>query len=241
MRWRRRAYLEVKVVQQIGREGRTLDRHRVQGRIGAGAFNRGFRGGARQAGAFIAQQHAQSFVVAALDNGVGHGLGHGGAAADGAHMPLTARAHHADQVRLGQHRRGAEDGGGDGLGFVIGQAADQLVRGVGRGGEPLGQFGAHGGLHRVGEVGQDGAVEDGFRLGAFGGAEEAVGQFTQQGAPFGAGAFLGQGDQLRQARAGLGGGRQGGAVAHGRSGPSVMGAARRRPWASRMTAGASGG
>src|SRR5690606_33305700 len=96
----------------------------------------------------------------------------------------------------------------------------------------------------------DGAVEGGLGLRALGGAEEAVGQLAQQGAALGAGRFLRQGDQVGQARAGLGrgggDGRGGGAVAHGSIGPSVtgssaMGAARRRPWASRMTAGASGG
>jgi hypothetical protein len=201
--------------------------------------------GARQGGAFVAQKHAQGLVVAALDDGVGHGLGHGGAAADGAHMALAARAHHADQIGLGQHRRGAEDGGGDGLGLVIGQAADQLMRGVRRLGEPFGQFGAHGRLHGVGQVGQDGAVEGGLGLRTLGGAEEAVGQLTQQGAALGAGLLLRQGDQVRQARAGLGrgsdGGGGGGAVAHGSIGSSASGAARRRPWASRITAGGSGG
>src|SRR5690606_21173066 len=83
-----------------------------------------------------------------------------------------------------------------------------------------------------------------------GGAEEAVGQFTQQGAALGAGVLLGQGDQVGQARAGLfwrqggcirGRGGDGGSAGHGSNGSSMGGAARRRPAASRIRVGASGG
>ncbi|MNT21800.1 hypothetical protein D3C72_1571530 [compost metagenome] len=156
-------------------------------------------------------------------------------------MALAARADDLDQVGLGQDRRGAQHRVGDILGLVVGEAADQLARGVGRGGEALGQLGADGQLHGVGQVAEDRAVQGGFGLAALRVAEEAVGQLAQQGAAFLAGRLLRQGDQVGQTRRGVDDRGGGGAVAHGWSWTSVSGAAWRRPLELRIRAGWAGG
>ncbi|MNX92965.1 hypothetical protein D3C86_1251320 [compost metagenome] len=140
-------------------------------------------------------------------------------------MALAARADDLDQVGLGQHGRGAQDGLGHVLGLIIGQPADQLDGRIDGLGEFLGQFGANGDLHGVGQVAEHRTVEGRFGLAALGRAEEVVGQFAQQGAALLAGRLLSQGDQVGQARGGVVGRKRGGAVAHGRMGSWLSGRA----------------
>lgn len=96
-------------------------------------------------------------------------------------MRLAMAAHHAQQVFVGQDRRGREHGFGD-SGLVIGQSADQGMGRIGRVREPGGQFGANRGLHVSRQTGQDGSVEGVFGGAAGRGSKEMPGQFTQQGA-----------------------------------------------------------
>ena len=166
-------------------------------------------------------------------------------AGDFAQVPLALGLNDVDQVLVGQHGRGAQDRAGH-LKLVPGQTPDQAAWGLRRLRKPLRQFGAHGGLHLGGEVGQNRVIKSGFRRRMVGRAKEVVGQLAQQQPALVAGRFAGQGDQVGQARAvhdrrGLDRGRRGQGVAHDGS-PLTRGAAGcSLPEASRRRAGAAGG
>ena len=231
---------EIHVVQQIGREALAFDGGGVKIRIALGAFHGGLGRRARQLGAVVAQQDAQGPVVAALDDDFGHGLRDLDPARDGAHMVLALAADHADQIGVGQQGRAAQHRPGH-LDLVFSEASDQAGRRIGRGGEPGGQLGADGRLHLVGQGFEHRAVE--FSLGGavLDLAQEVVGQFAQQQPALLAGGLVGESDEVGQA------GRLndfffgGGGLGHGRSSPSVWGAARTVPSLLRSRAGGASG
>ena len=110
---------EIHLVEQVRRQAGTLDGGGVQGRVDLGPLDCGLGGRARQLGAVVAQQEAQGFVVATLDNDVGHGLGHGGTLGHGAQVVLAVDVDDAQQVILGQDAGDSQNHRGD-VGLVIG-------------------------------------------------------------------------------------------------------------------------
>ena len=95
-------------------------------------------------------------------------------------MILPVFTDNPQQVFIGQDRRSGQDRGGDAR-LVIGKAVDQGVGGVGRMGEPGGQFGANRGLHVGRQASQHGAVQGVLGGGACRSAKKMRGQFAQQG------------------------------------------------------------